>query len=303
MRFWELTVPSSADTSDALTNFLWDRGALGVVEEEAPECPPYLRAFFPETASSTALVASVSAYRESLRALGFSVAGEPAIAPLLHGDWAVAWRESFVPVCVGERLLVVPPWEAVDGATPSGRIQVVIEPARAFGTGHHGSTAGCLALLERALAAAGTPRPPLVDVGTGSGILAISALKLGAPSAIAIDIDPDAVSAAQANAEVNGCADRLALSLESVDELIARGPFMLVAANLLTLTHLALAGRYARLVAPGGQLVLGGILADEADRVQHALTESGFTADDNVVLDGWTSLLLSRQATQLSSRA
>ncbi len=295
MRFWELTVPSSAETSDALTNFLWERGALGVVEEETAARPLSLRAFFPETGSSTALMASVAVYRDSLRALGFSVSGDDAsIAPLLDGDWARAWRESFTPVPVGERLLVIPPWEARDGDRADGRLRVVIEPGRAFGTGHHGSTAGCLTLLERALSAADSPPPPLVDVGTGTGILAIAALVLGAPSAVAIDVDPDAISAARLNAETNGCADRLALALEGPDELLARGPFPLVVANLLTHTHLALAGRYARLVTPGGRLVLGGILADEADRVRDAVREAGFTADASVVLDGWASLLFSR---------
>ena len=151
MAFWQLTVASSPETTDGLTNFLWEQGALGVVEEETPPDPARLRAFFPETASSTALMTAVRAYCASLRSLGLSgAAAEPDISPLLDAAWASAWQQSFPARAIGERLLVRPPWEADLAA--NGRLVLVIEPGRAFGTGHHGSTEGCLVLLERALA-------------------------------------------------------------------------------------------------------------------------------------------------------
>jgi ribosomal protein L11 methyltransferase len=294
MQFWQLTVATSEETSDGMTNFLWEHGALGVVEEETPSAPPTVRAFFPETASSTGLIASVTAYRESLRSLGFAVSpDEPQIAPLLDGDWASAWQQSFPPLAVGERLLVVPPWEARGGAAADARVEVIIEPGRAFGTGHHGSTAGCLALLELALSR--RQAGAVLDIGTGTGILAIAALKLGAPLALGIDIDPDAIAAARANAAKNECADRLVATLEGPEALVDRPPVSLVLANLLTHTHLGLAPCYARLVAPGGLLVLGGILAGEGDRVRDAVAATGFAAEADLVVDGWASLLLSRR--------
>jgi len=295
MAFWQLTVPTSTETSDGLTNFLWEQGALGVVEEEAPGVPPRLRAFFAESKSSTGLLAAVADYRASLRALGFRQAGEAEVAPLLDEAWASAWQQSFPPRLVGRRLRVLPPWLDGDGAEPApgaqDRVTVVIEPGRAFGTGHHGTTEGCLVLLEEALAAA--PGAAVLDIGTGTGILAIAALRLGAPRVLAIDLDPDAVAATRVNAERNDCAG-LTVRLAEPPEIDEAAP--IVVANLLTHSHLALAAQYARLVAPGGQLVLGGMLEDEDDRVTVALAAAGFERRARVALEGWASLRLAAPA-------
>jgi ribosomal protein L11 methyltransferase len=295
MTVWQLTVPASADTSDGLTNFLWEQGALGVVEEEPPGEPPRLRAFFPDTASSTGLLRAVNTYRASLASLGFRVSSvAPEIAPLLDGDWAHAWQQSFPPIEVGARLLIVPPWEARPEGASDGRVQVIIEPGRAFGTGHHGSTEGCLALLEDALSSPHAPEAAVLDIGTGTGILAIAAVKLGAPSALGVDVDPDAVAAARVNAERNGCADRIALVLGGPETVEAGDGFHLVVANLLAHTHRGLAARYRMIVAPGGLLVLGGILADEHPGVVDALRPAAFEQVALRVVDGWASLLLRR---------
>ena len=292
MPFWQLTVPTSADSTDGLTNFLWEQGALGVVEEEAPGAPPRLRAFFAESMSSTALLAAVDGYRASLRALGFSLdPGSAEIGPLLDEAWASAWQQSFPARAVGRRLRVLPPWlddaesEPAHGAADGA--SVIIEPGRAFGTGHHGTTEGCLVLLEDALER--EPGAPVLDVGTGTGILAIAALKLGAAAGLAIDVDPDAVAAARVNAARNGC-EALAVRLAEPAEVTERFP--LVLANLLTHTHLTLASQYARLVAPRGRLVLGGMLEGEDGRVAEAMATLGFTARSRLALEGWASLSL-----------
>jgi ribosomal protein L11 methyltransferase len=289
MAFWQLTLPASADSEDALTNFLWEQGALGVVEEETPGVPPRLRAFFAESMSSTRLLKAVLDYQASLRSLGFAVESQGTeITPLLDEAWASAWQQSFPAREVGRRLLVLPPWiEPPARAAGPDRLPVIIEPGRAFGTGHHGTTEGCLVLLEEALAA--TPGVAALDVGTGTGILAIAALKLGAPAVVAIDVDPDAVAATRVNAERNGCTG-LRVRLAEPQEVADRFP--LVLANLLTHTHLVLAPQYARLVAPGGSLVLGGMLADEDGRVSQALAAFGFATRGRLALEGWASLRL-----------
>jgi len=290
MAFWQLTVPSSPDTSDGLTNFLWEQGALGVVEEAIGCAPARLLAFFPETASSTALVSALVAYRDSLSAMGFAVAAQdPEITPLLDEAWASAWRQSFPPRAVGERLLVLPPWEREP--SPDPRIAIVIEPGRAFGTGHHGSTEGCLVLLEQALTA--RPDARVIDVGTGSGILAVAAVKLGAPRVLAIDVDPDAIAAARANADRNGCSGRIAIVLTSPEDLHVE-PVPVVVANLLAHTHVAFRATYIRLVEMGGILVLGGILADEDGPVIDALAGAGFALRQRALVEGWSSLRFTR---------
>ena len=161
---------------------------------------------------------------------------------------------------------------------------------------HHGSTEGCLALLDGLAGRwrGGAPPARILDVGTGTGILAIAALALGAPRVRGIDVDPDAVAAARHNAELNACADRLDVALGAPGDVDAGASFDLVLANLLTNAHLELAGEYRRLVAPGGALVLGGMLSAEGARVEAALGAGGFQPGGRVDLEGWASLLLRR---------
>ncbi len=292
MAFWQLTIPTLPETTDGLTNFLWEQGALGVVEEESPTEAPRLRAFFPDTASSTELLRGVTAYRASLSAMGLPVApAEAEIGPLLEEAWAQAWQQSFPPREIGRRLLVVPPWETGDDG---GRTRVIIEPGRAFGTGHHGSTEGCLVLLEEALAA--RPGGAVLDIGTGTGILAVAAIKLSATHVRAIDVDPDAIAAARKNAEANGCGDGITVECRGPEELPAGMRWPVVVANLLAHSHLALAALYGRLLEAGGRLILGGILADEDARVIAALEAAGCVLERRLVLEGWSSLLLSAPA-------
>jgi ribosomal protein L11 methyltransferase len=255
-----------------------------VVEEQPAGHGAILRAFFPRTLGPAALETRVRTYLASLNSLGLRTAAAPRIAALADEDWGRAWREHFRPLRVGRRLWVAPPWE-VPGLAEA--IVLTIEPGRAFGTGHHGSTAGCLELLERALEAGGAAR--VLDLGTGSGILAIAALRLGAAHVVAVDEDPDAVAAAAANAGLNGVASRLDVRLGDVD-VLETSPAPLVLANLLTAAHLKLAPRYRRLLTPGGALVLGGILDAEADAVGDALRAQGLTPTDRASIDGWSAL-------------
>ena len=152
------------------------------------------------------------------------------VAPLPDEPWADAWRAHFRPVPVGRRLLVCPPWEVPPPALAQGRLVVLIEPGRAFGTGGHGSTRSCLELLERALGGGAVSHA--LDVGCGSGILAIAAAALGVRRVDAIDLDPDAVAATEDNARRNAVADRVRASVADVDGWA--GPAApLVLANLL----------------------------------------------------------------------
>jgi ribosomal protein L11 methyltransferase len=168
---------------------------------------------------------------------------------------------------------------------------VVIEPGRAFGTGGHATTRGCLELLERMLEA--MPAARVLDVGTGSGILAIAAARLGAEDVRAIDVDPDAVAAALANAERNQVAARVRVSLGSF-EAPPPPPADLVLANLLGATHVAAAPLLARCCAESGRLIAGGLLVHEAPAVVGAYVPEGFRLTELVEREGWASLALSR---------
>ena len=231
-----------------------------------------------------ALDARVRAYLTSLGALGLATAAAPTITALAERDWAEAWREHFRPLAVGRRFVVAPPW---DVPPAPDRIVLIIEPGRAFGTGHHGSTAGCLALLERALDA--ERARAAIDLGTGSGILAIAAARLGVATILAVDDDPDAVAAAAANAERNGVAARMDCRLGDA-AVVDAAPAPLVLANLLAAAHVRLAARYRRLLAPGATLVLGGILDGEAEAIRDGLRAHGLVPADTLSIDGWSAL-------------
>ncbi len=291
----ELTVDAGEEATEALTNFLWELGAVGVVEEADAGGPARLRAFFPATAESAALAARVDTYLAGLRALGLTVGAAATLAPVADADWAAAWREHFRPVAVGRTLLVTPPWET---PAASDRVVLAIEPGRAFGTGHHGTTAGCLELLESLVAAERPAR--VLDLGTGSGILAIAAARLGVAEVLACDTDPDAIAATEGNAARNGVTGRVRAVVADIATL-ATAPAPLVLANLLAAAHRALAPRYRELVGGGGALVLGGLLDAEAEEVTAVLTAHGFRREAVRSLEGWTSLALRHAALHTSA--
>src|SRR5947209_4183298 len=170
-----------------------------------------------------------------------------------------------------------------------GRTGITPEPGRAFGTGQDGTTAGCLEALEGVIDRDGARR--MVDLGTGSGILAIAAARLGVPAVLAVDDDPDAVTSAVANAARNHVSDRVRCVLADAERLDeAAAP--LVVANLLTAAHRKLALRYGRWVLPAGTLILGGILDGEGAEVAAALGAHGFAPRASRSVEGWTTLEL-----------
>ena len=284
--YWELTVGAPGDLSEGLTNLAWELGALGVVEEEEPGRGARLRAFFPETVTASALAESVRRYLDGLRELGFLPAADVRVAALADENWADAWRVHFKPRAVGRRLLIAPPW---DLRAPDGRIVIEIEPGRAFGTGHHGTTAGCLEALEAAIER--EPPSRMLDLGTGSGILAIAAARLGVASVLAVDDDPDAVACAVANAARNHVSDRVRCTL--ADAATVREPRVpLLVANLLSAAHRRLATQYLGSLTPGGTLLLGGILDAEAANLGEELADHGLVHRASRSVEGWTTLEL-----------
>ena len=185
---------------------------------------------------------------------------DPVFKTVDEVNWAETWKQHYKPVQIGERLIIVPAWlEAPDDT----RIPIQIDPGMAFGTGTHPTTQLCLELLETY-----TPQgSDVLDIGCGSGILSIAALKLGAARAFGVDVEPDAIPAAHQNAAANGVAKRLALALGSVDEIkagaleIQQAP--LVLANILAhiLMRLLDAGM-GDLLAPSSALMIALILED-----------------------------------------
>lgn len=204
-------------------------------------------------------------------------------------DWADRWRDFHRPVVVGERLRVTPSWHTGDEVEAGGAIEVVIDPARAFGTGAHATTRLCLELLLE-LTTAGKARGALADWGTGSGVLAIAAAKLGFSPVTACDHEPAALEAARANAEANG----VELELTRVNLREQPPPAApTVTANLTAPVLLATA---ARLAADGCEapqaLICSGLLTGELEQVVAALGRCGLEERERGADGEWRAVLL-----------
>jgi ribosomal protein L11 methyltransferase len=198
---------------------------------------------------------------------------QPIFKPVVDEDWMSAWKKHYHPIPLGERLIVLPVWVEMETA---GRIPVRIDPSMAFGTGTHPTTQLCMELEETWV----QPGESVIDVGCGSGILSITALKLGAGHALAVDIDGQAIRSTLENAASNAITSGLETGVGSVAEIRA-GQFSLkqaplVLANILApvIVRLFDAG-LAELVAPGGTLILSGILETQAADVEKAAREHG----------------------------
>lgn len=197
-------------------------------------------------------------------------------------DWAERWREFHRPLLLGDRLVVRPPWTAVETAPET--IDLVIDPGRAFGTGAHATTRLCLELLLDLAPAGGA-----VDLGCGSGVLAIAAAKLGWQPVLALDYDPVSVSVAEENARLNGVLIEVARHdlRESVVPAAA-----LVMANLLRPLLLDWAAQMPGRSRPG-QVIASGLLVEEAGEVAQAFAAAGLVERSRRALGGWAALLLS----------
>lgn len=216
-----------------------------------------------------------------------AVAGRwPAEVVVVDLDAALdAWRRHAMAVAVGDRLVVRPPWVASPG---SGPVEVVIDPGRAFGHGAHPSTRLVLAALDGLIA--GGER--VLDVGCGSGVLAIAALALGAGTAVGVDIDPAAVAATRDNAVRNGVAGRLEVLGPAADLAGAAGPFDLVLANMLLHDLVGVAPGVAGRLAPGGAVAVSGVLAGQRGDLVAAYRAAGLAPVAERAEDGWSGVIL-----------
>lgn len=189
--------------------------------------------------------------------------------PLYEQDWAVAWRDFFGVVDYGGRIVIVPSW--VEHEPAAGQLVIRLDPGQAFGTGHHETTRLCLAALEGAV----REGDAVLDVGTGSGVLAIAAALLGARHVDAIDIDPVAAEVAAANVAANAVSGRVSVAAGTL--AVGGGKrYDVIVANISTAANISLGPAFRAAAGPGARLLLSGLLAADADRVAAAMGADGF---------------------------
>ncbi|RYH10352.1 50S ribosomal protein L11 methyltransferase [Tropicimonas sp. IMCC6043] len=214
-----------------------------------------------------------------------------AISELPETDWVAKVKRELAPIRAGRFFL----YGSHDAdSVPADVEPLLIEAAMAFGTGHHGTTLGCLRALDR-LAEAGEVLVPVADIGCGTAVLAMAAARLWPGSVIASDIDPVAVEVAQANARANGLADRLhCIEAAGFDhpDLAAAAPYGLIFANILKAPLVALAPEIAANLRPQGVAILSGILNEQSDEVAAAYVSHGMIVHDREEIGDWTTLCL-----------
>ncbi len=223
---------------------------------------------------------------------------EPVIRELAEEDWANAWKRHYAPTRVGQRLLIVPSWQVEElaefGVDEAGRplLPVILDPGMAFGTGLHPSTRLCMAALEQHL----RPGEPVLDVGCGSGVLSITAARLGAGPILATDIDPIAVAATEENCQRNGVDGLVTARAGSLPERAEQpAGWPVIVANILAdvIVQLLVAGM-ARLLADDGRLIVSGIIEPRAAEVEAALDQVSLRVVQRLSEGDWVALVATR---------
>jgi ribosomal protein L11 methyltransferase len=270
----EARIVGSGEARDATSNFAFEIGATGI-EETADG----VRIFFPSGMSDQTIRKPLNDYVHSLRSMGYETS-DPVLHTVQEEDWGRAWKENFKPIRAGNRIVVKPPWEPWP-CSPQDCV-IDIYPKMAFGTGSHETTRLCLEMLERFL----KPGLSVLDVGTGSGILAIAAVKLGASHADAVDVEEESVENATENIRLNGVEDRLTVRLGSLEILPPR-PYDLILANIDFKTLAPMLPKFSSYGRPGTILILSGILVEEKRIIYDLLEQSPIRMIEASELGEW----------------
>lgn len=294
-RWVEISVQASRDSVDDLVR-LFGRHCVGgaVVEEMATDQVPVpgdrvtVKGFLPESDEIVRHKLEVALLLLSRTAC----ISEPQITFLDPEDWASCWKAFFPPQHIGKRTVIVPSWEEYEPS--AGDVIIWMDPGMAFGTGLHASTRLCLEAIERLM----RPGVSVLDVGTGSGILAISAALQGATRVDAIDVDPVAVDVAAQNAARNGISALVQITRATLGTapspevpIHAIVGYDLLLVNILAEVIVRMAPAMARALRDGGSFVASGIIQDRADLVVEALHRAGLVIGERLQMDDWVAIV------------
>lgn len=277
------------EAAEALSEVMARYGQGGAVLEQVVATPDSTGLVVQPLVVKTYIAASVEAdatiqrLREAIWHLSVIYPmPEPEVCLLPQTDWAEAWKQHYTRTKPGQRLVIVPAWE--EGELAEGELPVRIDPGMAFGTGTHPSTQLCLILMERYLELGDR----VFDVGAGSGILSIAAARLGAARVVASDTDAVAIEATRENAALNNLQEEIELRQGSVDAW--EGPFDVIVINILAEIIALLLPQAVERLAPGGRLILAGIIAERESLVQQKLAEMGRSVVERLDHGDWIGL-------------
>ncbi|GMX62361.1 50S ribosomal protein L11 methyltransferase [Paenibacillus elgii] len=322
MRWHELTVHTTEEAIEMISNFIHEFGAGGVSIEESgtlnkkrdtslgqwyelplndiPEGRAVIKGYFAEGTDMEAILEELKRSVDQLAEYDIDT-GNPVyeLKDVDDEDWANAWKQYFKPLRVTDRLTIKPTWEEY---TPEAdELILELDPGMAFGTGTHATTSLCLRTLERFVQGG----EDVIDVGTGSGILAIAAAKLGAKHVLALDLDPVAVSSATENVHLNGLDQQITVKLSDLLQVLnehkaeAAGsgalgvmlPAQVVVANILAEIILLFVQDVYEVLESGGRYIVSGVIKSKQQAVEEALTAAGFELIEQTEEQDWVVLV------------
>jgi ribosomal protein L11 methyltransferase len=278
--YYEFTIKISDAFRDPLIQRLTGHGCLGMIENDGA-----LVAYFPSTLNVDTVKNDLTLLQALLEKAGHGHELTYDFALIPEKDWNETWKKGFQPVDAGNQFTILPPWETMK----KDRINLIIDPGMAFGTGHHETTRSCLILIENY--APKTSNEKFLDLGTGTGILAIAARKLGYRHVVGIDTDILAIHAARENVIINNVPD-IEIKEESLAELLET--FDVIAANLISGVLVLLAPVLLLHMNPGGLAILSGILSGQEDEVIEAMEQAGLRLQETYRDGKWVSLVMER---------
>jgi len=278
MGYYEFKIEVAEGSRDALIQKMSEMGCLGIVDNEKT-----LTAYFSDNNGINAILPEINSFAGILKKSGLDDKLSYKYEFISERDWNESWKKKFVPINVGDNLAILPPWD-----TPvAGRTNLIIDPGMAFGTGHHETTRTCLILIERF--SKNLDKESFLDIGTGTGVLAIAASKFGFKHIVGVDTDPLAVDAALRNVKHNNL-DNIEIKEGSASDV--EGSFDFVAANLMSEILIRIAHDIALRIKPSGIAMLSGMLVGQDDDVLPVMEKEGLRLIEKVIDGRWVSLLV-----------
>jgi len=289
----EISIQIPPVTHDSLSAFLFDLGCTGIVSEDFQDHT--FKGYLPFQKDLEDIRNRIEVFLAQLREI-FPEAHSPkwVFKKLEDQDWHTNWRQFFRPDRVTSRLMVVPAWEPLP--PPFEGHVIRIDPGPAFGTGQHPTTRMCLEAMENLHF---SPPWTLLDVGTGSGILAIYGAILGAEGIEAIDLDSEALRWARHNIELNGLSGTIEVFDKPFEEYV--DSFSLIVANLILDEILKLFPHFGRCLNLGGYLVLSGLLTEQVGGLRKVLGEYGFVEGETIYQEEWGCMVCNKQPPERNS--
>lgn len=308
MKWSEISIHTTQEAVEPISNILHEAGASGVVIEDPfdltkerenvfgeiyqlnpddyPEEGVIVKAYLPVNSFLGETVDEIKEAINGLLLFGIDLGyNKITISEVNEEEWATAWKKYYHPVKISEKFTIVPTWETYEPVN-SDELIIELDPGMAFGTGTHPTTVLCIQALERSV----IQGDKVVDVGTGSGVLSIAAAMLGASEVKALDLDIVAVESARLNIKLNKVHDRVTVSQNNLLDNV-EGPVDVVVANILAEIILLFVDQAAKVVKPGGLFITSGIIHTKKQEVKEGLEKAGFIIEETLVMEDWIAYI------------